>query len=334
MDGSYDIGNSDGAPNIEGITLEYSKKDIELLRDMWDDIFADPDEFAEYYFREICSKNNILVAYDGDLPVGMVHLNTYEVTVYGKKTECIYIVGVCVKPDYRRKGIMRMMLQKIKQDVECKDNGFLFLMPEAREYYTGLGFESIYDTCVAECNILYEDMVEERCFKDFETLGLGIINMSEYDDEALAILSDKINDYLQKEYEVYSVRSPKYLKTMLMEHICQNGNVCVVKWGSTDILGLFSYDIYDGILYAERVEIFDGNVNDMLTCIVRKCLENACVGCVVTLPQKFVEATDINIPGMDIQLKEGHGIMAYVKKGKSELLIEQLRGKTFFDEIV
>ena len=320
--------------NPTSITYEYTKKDIGILRDMWDDIFADPDEFADYYFKDVCAGNKILTAYNNDEPVGMVHLNTYKTMVYGKETECIYIVGVCVKPEYRNQGIMRSMLEKVKNDVSLRENGFLFLMPKMKEYYTGLGFESVYDTCVAECNILYEDMVEERCFKNFETLGLGIINMSEYDDDALALLADKINEYLGREYKVYSVRDVEYLKKMQKEHVCQNGNVCVVKWGSTDILGLFSYDIYDGVLYAERVEIFDGNINDMLTCIVRKCLENACVGCVITLPASFAETTDINMPGMDVQLKEGHGIMAYVKSEATDISCEMLRDNTFFDEIV
>lgn len=321
--------------NPTGIRYEYTKKDIEKLRDMWDDIFGDPDEFADYYFRDVCAGNKILTAYNNDdEPVGMVHLNTYKTMVYGKETECVYIVGVCVKPEYRNQGIMRSMLGKVKNDVSLRGNGFFYLMPKMKEYYTGLGFKSIYETYVAECNILYQDMVEERCFKDFEALGLGMINISEYDDEALAILADKINDNLAGEYKVYSKRNVKYLRSMQEEHICQNGNVCVVKRGSSDILGLFSYDIYDGVLYAERVEIFECNVNDMLTCIVRTCLENACVGCVVTLPRKIVEITDINVKGLDVQLKEGHGIMAYIGDNEGEITYEMLENNLFFDEIV
>lgn len=323
----------DEVPDTTDIRLEYTKKDIGTLKEMWEDIFNDPDEFTEYYFDEVCTRNKILVAYDGEMPVGMVHLNTYSVTVFGDVVDCIYIVGVAVRYKYRNKGIMKSMLKKVIEDTNNLTKGFLFLMPEQKEYYTGLGFKPVYDTLVVECNIKYEDEVEERIFREFEASGLGISNLSEYDRDGLLKLSQVVNEFLDAEYPVHSVRTPEYFDHMLKEHRCQNGDVCVVKSGQ-DVVGLFSYDIYDGVLYAERVELLAGNVDDMLICIVRTALFNACVGCVITLPADKVTRAPLDIYGMEMQISEGHGIMAYIPKNNTGISCEKLTGRTFFDEIV
>lgn len=68
--------------------LKYFEGEPEVLaevRQMWDEIFDDPEEFADYYFTEICKQNKILLAYKGDVLAGMIHLNPYEMQVEGKK---------------------------------------------------------------------------------------------------------------------------------------------------------------------------------------------------------------------------------------------------------
>ena len=83
--------------------LKYFEGEPEVLaevRQMWDEIFDDPEEFADYYFTEICKQNKILLAYKGDVLAGMIHLNPYEMQVEGKKELCYYIVGVAVKPEH------------------------------------------------------------------------------------------------------------------------------------------------------------------------------------------------------------------------------------------
>lgn len=322
----------DEVPNTTNIVLSYTKKDIELIKEMWEDIFNDQDDFVEYYFNNVCKDNKILVAYDGDIPVGMVHLNTYKVNVLGKIEECIYIVGVAVKYKYRNQGIMRSMIKKIIADTNNLGNGFLFLMPEQQEYYTGLGFKKIYDTVTLECNIKYEDEVEEQVEREFEISGLGINNLSEYDEDGVGKIVDIVNDFLSKEYSVYSERTNEYMHSMLMEHRCQNGDVCIVKSGQ-DVVGLFSYGIYDGVLYAERVEILAGNVNDMFISALKLALENACVGCVMTIPADKLDNT-VDIHGMELQIADGHGIMAYIPANNDKLTYEDLIGKSFFDEVV
>ena len=55
--------------------LKYFEGEPEVLaevRQMWDEIFDDPEEFADYYFTEICKQNKILLAYKGDVLAGII----------------------------------------------------------------------------------------------------------------------------------------------------------------------------------------------------------------------------------------------------------------------
>ena len=104
--------------------LKYFEGEPEVLaevRQMWDEIFDDPEEFADYYFTEICKQNKILLAYKGDVLAGMIHLNPYEMQVEGKKELCYYIVGVAVKPEYREQGInWILILQSWRTRMSCR----------------------------------------------------------------------------------------------------------------------------------------------------------------------------------------------------------------------
>ena len=145
--------------------LKYFEGEPEVLaevRQMWDEIFDDPEEFADYYFTEICKQNKILLAYKGDVLAGMIHLNPYEMQVEGKKELCYYIVGVAVKPEYREQGIMHKMMQRVLADMKKDGRAFTFLMPEREEYYESLGFEKVFHTLELDIDIAeLEDEDEE-----------------------------------------------------------------------------------------------------------------------------------------------------------------------------
>ncbi|MGN0436475.1 MAG: GNAT family N-acetyltransferase [Wujia sp.] len=322
--------------DINRLELIYSKKDMNKLRAMWDDIFADSQEFTDYYFDNICKENEILVAYYEGEPIGMVHINSYRLRVYGRELDCKYIVGVAVREQYRKNGVMKRMITRIKDDYS-KLSGFLFLMPDNEDYYRGSGFVKIYENWVVEFNILSEDVVEERCYKEYQAGALSVSELTEYDEVALEELARNINEFLDNRYKIYSIRDGKYLNDMLMQYLAENGNVCVVRSESEEIIGLFAFGIWDGMLYAERVEVFNGSIYDMFTCILQTCIDNACVGCVVTVAHDDIKQTLPDIQGLDIQFNEGHGIMAYIApemEKKFGIKSDDLINRTFLDEIV
>lgn len=322
--------------DINRLELIYSKKDLDKLRDMWDDIFADSQEFTDYYFDYVCKVNEILVAYYEGEPIGMVHINPYRLRVYGKDMNCKYIVGVAVRKQYRKNGVMKRMLAKIKEDYS-KLNGFLFLMPENEAYYKGAGFVRIYENWVLEFNILSENLVEEWCCREYQAGALSVSELTDYDETALRVLARDINGFFESKYSIYSVRDEEYLNNMLMQHLAENGNVCVVRSESDEIVGLFAFGIRDGMLYAERVEVCNGSICDIFTCILQTCIDNACVGCVVTVAHEDIKQTLPDIQGLDIQFNEGHGIMAYISPDMEKnigIKSGDMLSRTFLDEIV
>ena len=180
--------------------LKYFEGEPEVLaevRQMWDEIFDDPEEFADYYFTEICKQNKILLAYKGDVLAGMIHLNPYEMQVEGKKELCYYIVGVAVKPEYREQGIMHKMMQRVLADMKKDGRAFTFLMPEREEYYESLGFEKVFHTLELDIDIAEledEDVVPDDLSGEEGYYTKNLKDLHEERADILEHLSGEVND--------------------------------------------------------------------------------------------------------------------------------------------
>lgn len=311
-----------GMPDRNEITMEYGKSNMDAIREMWDEIFADPKEFADYYFEEICRSNKILTAYYGKTVVGMLHLNPYRVSVFDETRTCYYIVGVAVKEDMRRQGIMRAMMEKVLEDMKNEGCLFAFLMPERKEYYQGMGFETVYSTRMLEYDIT--EIAVKKTFSEEEesNTGLNCRMLSSYDSKELDNLAEGINNLLAEIYDIYAIRDRGYLASMVKEHICQNGDVCVM-YGE-NLAGLFSYDIHDTVMYVERFEPLNTDIDNMLEVIIQLAADKSCCKCIVTVPGHHAGLSG----------SEGHGIMAYVFDNSRNISMDSLKNNSFFDEIV
>lgn len=328
-------------PDMPEIKMEYTKEDMQSLRKMWDEIFCDPELFTDYYFEEICKDNLILTAYYGDKLIGMVHLNPYNVYVYGIKKRCYYIVGVAVKQDMRGKGIMKSMLKKALGDMKEEGCLMTFLMPERREYYTGLGFQPIYRTNILEYDIKsmeeFADNYNNIISKNTNSLRLELLD--KYDYNKLEKLAETINSLLVKRYKVFALRDAKYLKRMLNEHLCQDGNVCVVYDLDMNLEGVFSYDIYDSVMYVDRFELLGGNHRELLMRVLKNSSDKSCSKCIITMPDSVDKYEDEdtdkfpNLVNAAVSSVEGNGIMAYVFDNSQEISVNSLKNNSFFDEI-
>ena len=66
--------------------IVYQKnKDKQPVYDMYQEIFEDPEPFAQYYFEEIYATNQVILAEEDNKILGMIHLNPYHIRA-GKKT--------------------------------------------------------------------------------------------------------------------------------------------------------------------------------------------------------------------------------------------------------
>ena len=64
------------------MNLFYDRKENkESIYQMYQQIFEDPEAFAQYYFREIYPHNQVLLAAEDDEIKGMIHLNPYNIKI-------------------------------------------------------------------------------------------------------------------------------------------------------------------------------------------------------------------------------------------------------------
>ncbi len=316
------------------IEYKFYDGDLSEIKSIWEDIFKDPECFTGFYFSELCVDNKIFVAVDGETVIGMVHLNPYIVICNGHEENVYYIVGVCVKEEYRFKGIMKEMMRHVMEYMKINKKRFTFLMPKDEAYYRGLGFENIYNNL---------DIKYNRIMVSGNTTDITISDISCFSDDELSLLAEKINNLLESKYLFYSKRNTKYLKNLINEHKCQQGSVFEVS-EDDKFIGYFSYDIYedeDGCsnnMFVERFCIDNSYIFDVLNLIKSIAVDKNCKTINITVPYKM-EEDDLKWKNLliekeagNIKIFKGKGIMAYSFEGQENL--DFMKNKSFFDEIV
>lgn len=293
---------------------------LEDLRLMWHECFGDPYSFEEFYHDEICRQNKIICAYLGTKLVGMAHLNPYNVWLNGIVINCYYIVGVAVKADMRRTGIMKRMLYMAFDLMRSEGCPMTFLMPARDEYYTGFGFTRIYRTSIIELSVTQMTVQKDIVLRD----------ISAYGDYELSLLAERINCGLDSVCRYHCLRDTAYLKKMIAEHICQNGGVMLYLSDRTACI--FSFDRYDSHMYVDRLEPLcvygKAEAEDIIEAVRMKAVMLGCSECTVTMPETLALKL-----GDEYVFKPSNGIMALALQ-TTEIDINDMKKASFFDEIV
>ena len=246
-------------------TLTDRKNEIKSeIRALWQEAFEDPEVFADFYFSEIYSENDLVVARKNDRLngeiIGMMHLNPYNAQVNGKIEQIYYIVGVATKKSYRRQGVMRKMMEAAIAYMKEKAMPFTFLMPEKEEYYKGFGFYKVqqtYKKIISSKEVLRQITDRQEYEVEF---GRDI------DGQSRDNIAGVINSKLGQQYDTFCIRDSYYLAKMFREHDCQNGDICIVYNSSGAAAGIFAYDLYGGAekkcMYIERLVVFRDDFSD------------------------------------------------------------------------
>lgn len=325
------------------ITFTYNKK-LEELRQLWDEAFDDPEAFADYYFDDVCNNNKILSAYVGDKLVGMVHLNPYNMLVNGHEKRSYYVVGVAVTQNMREKGIMKSMMAQIEKDARDEGVEFLFLMPALEDYYNNLGFKKVYNTKSMDFTITDSEGFERDVSDCYASLMLSTSNMRDLNEDDMESVADIINQKLGISYNVFCKRDKRYLLNMIEEHKCQCGDVCIVTEHmmseneedaeDMDMIGVFSYDIYDDTMYVERFESFVDNAMALMISVLKLSTELSCSRCIITVPAGDVDGYEHILEGIELDVTDEKGIMACILHKDEEKYLDIMFDNTFIDEIV
>lgn len=273
---------------FDSIRIEIAgAEDLNEIRKLWKQSFDDQDAYMDYYFSNVATRNHIFVAKTDSKIISMVHLNPYTLaeTTAGATTykKGGYVVGVATVPEFRKQGIMSILMKHVLAYAAENDYDYIYLMPEKEIYYKGLGFAPVVESGFYNITNLKPEK------NDYELCGLEDIT-----DEQLQSFSVK----LAQRYDLFVPRTRAYLEDLGME--CQSlfGDVYIIK-DENEIAAVYG-TMYDG----DRAEIVQ-------YCTVTGSLDPLLYGiCESDIPvfskvELFGTYTDHKM------IKKGHGIMFY-----------------------
>ena len=124
------------------ITLRNPRPDD--LREFWrplSDAFAEPlndDEIERE--RPLLDYSRFVGAYEGETQVGTAGAYTLRLTIPGGEVGASGITGVGVRPDYRRQGILRQMMDWLLDDARRRGEPVAVLLASEAAIYQRFGF--------------------------------------------------------------------------------------------------------------------------------------------------------------------------------------------------
>lgn len=212
---------------------------------MYQEIFADPKAFADYYFDTIYPKNKVLFAAEGEKIKGMIHLNPYRVMVGKKVWNLSYIVAVAVWKEYRRQGIMASMLERVLNDIAKEGKPFTYLIPANKAYYEPFDFVYVMDWETEKCT--GNEVHSKQGF-------IRPIQLEEYESVASYI------EGFMNSFGVHTVVDKHYMEQMELECRASDGHVMIWEVDG-EIKGVFAAAVEDDTVYIRQS--FSHNIEEL-----------------------------------------------------------------------
>ncbi len=217
----------------------------EKSRQLYETSFPeDSEEFVDYYYKEKCADNEILVMEDYDKVVSMIHLNPFKVSVYGQESDVHYVVAVATHEDYRMQGYMRQLMEWVFHDMYQAGEPFTFLTPANPDYYYSCGFE------------YWESQIQLHQDQDGIWNGRQCIRAAVEAD--CAQMAEFSNDTLKDQFDLFVIKDEAYYKRLIKEQECDGGHVLVIKENNEpckngDISGIFCLNKGLGLYIREPI---------------------------------------------------------------------------------
>lgn len=190
---------------------------MDICRKLWKNNFDDSDEYIQYYFDDRW-KESITFLYDDK---SMLHLNPYNMRLFGENKKIYYIVGVCTNEKDRHKGYMDLLLRNVFKKLYAKKAPFVYLMPASEKIYEPYGFRGMYN--ILSCSVLKNDKVVSN--------ALDKCLIKEYNDLTDSIkkkLSEYASSKLYGSFECFVERESEYFWHKNREMQACGGSVIVL----------------------------------------------------------------------------------------------------------
>ena len=192
---------------IKIIMPEQQNKEVfEICRKLWRNNFDDSEEYISFYFSDRW-KQSITFLYDKK---SMLHLNPYEMYLFGRLQTIYYIVGVCTRKEDRHRGYMNGLLKKSLKYLYDRNAPFVYLMPSNENIYLPYDFTGIYKTESFVC----EQKLKER---QAECDDIEVVKYDSLTEKQKQKLIEYSNKKLLAECDCFVQREKKYFEQKNIE---------------------------------------------------------------------------------------------------------------------
>lgn len=233
---------------MESSRIRYLRQEEkQATRPMYESAFPeDSQEFVDYYYSYKTKDNEIIVMegaeQDSSFHV-MIHLNPYNLSIYGLRRQIPYIVAVATDSAYRRQGKMGLVMAQLLQDLASGGVPFTFLLPADPAYYRGQGFVFFPSQPYLEQGgicLARESGQEMLRAASLDFASAGRWRRASAEDAAkMAAFSNQV---LERRCEVFISREEQYYRRLLAELAAEHGGALLSE-NNQGIDGLIFYSI-------------------------------------------------------------------------------------------
>jgi predicted N-acetyltransferase YhbS len=121
--------------------------DTPALRALWSLCFPGEEVFADFFFRELYRPEQTLALYgEQGEALAMVHILPCEVKAYGGVLKAGYLYGVGTHPDFRRRGLARILIDQTFFQLHLQGVPLALLIPQEAwlfDFYAPFGFRPV-----------------------------------------------------------------------------------------------------------------------------------------------------------------------------------------------
>lgn len=119
-----------------------------LVRQMWQTVFEDSDEYTDIYFDQKYKNENTLIYFVDDKPVASLQMWEYEFLFYNKKIPIYYLAGLSTYEEHRRKGYMNELMTKAHEVMQERGIPLSILIPAEEwlfRFYEQFGYAQVFE---------------------------------------------------------------------------------------------------------------------------------------------------------------------------------------------
>lgn len=148
--------------------------EINQLKKLWKISFGDTDKYIDFIFRNKFDPLNTLVYYTQNKIVASLQMQQYVMRLYGQTIPFYYLAGLGTHPEYRNKGLMKLLIDKSFEIMRDRKIPLSILVPAEEwlyKYYNKFGFVETFEKGTDEIelkNILKNSRNIEAVFDIFD----------------------------------------------------------------------------------------------------------------------------------------------------------------------